>query len=119
MRLIQKGGAVTTLPIRPLLKSYRGPNQILRRRANESNLLAHKITRYLNERILMDPREMQQHFFDDIAEAFGCSADVVRAAIPEGGYSCISLRVSEGDRDAIRADMGLLKTKAAKQATGR
>lgn len=110
---------MTTLPIRPQLKFYRGPNLVQRRRINEANLLAHKIARYLNERILADPREMQQHYFDDVAEAFGCSADVVRAAIPEGGYSCVSMRVSDGDREAIRAELGLIKSKAPKQATGR
>ncbi len=116
---MQKGEAVTTLPIRPLLKTYRGPNLALRRKINESNLLAHRIARHLNEKILSDPQEMQQHFFEDVAAAFGCSPEVVRAAIPAGGHYSINLRVSDADRQALRADLGMVKPNSLKQAASR
>ncbi len=62
---------------------------------------------------------MQQHFFEDVAAAFGCSPDVVRAAIPAGGHYSINLRVSDADREALRADLGVIKSSSLKQALGR
>lgn len=110
---------MTTLPIRPQLKSYRGPDQLMRRRVSEANLLAQKISRHLNERILADPGDLQQHFFRDVAERFNCSEDAVRAAIPAGGYQSLNLRVTEMDRDAIRSELGLGKARVLIRVAGR
>jgi len=107
---------VTTFPIKPLMTHYRGPNAILRRKAADANLLAHKILRQLNENILADPAEMQQHSFQDIADALGCPVDAVRSAIPAGGHYGINLRVTERDREIVRAELGIRPAAAKKRA---
>lgn len=94
---------MSDLPIRPHLKSYRGANPEKARKTAQFNRDAQRVADYLNKQIADDPAENQQHFFAEIGLKLHVSDELVRSAIPFGGYNGITIRVTPVDRERLEA----------------
>lgn len=86
------------LPLRPRLNAYRGAKPNMQRKAAEENLVAHRVCNHLNRLIANDPAEVQQYIFAEIAIDLMLPVEVVRRAIPGGGYNGITVGVRSSDR---------------------
>lgn len=89
------------LPIKPNVKSYRGLKEKLHRRVEMRNRMAHRVIDHVNRLIANNPAEAQEYFFGTIAGDLGLTAEDVCAAITDGTYNGITLRVTEDDRRAL------------------
>lgn len=89
------------LPLVPHVSRYRGGKRDLQLKNAQANAVAQRVADHINRLIADDPHELQQYLFANIARDLGVSVDVVRAAISDGGYNGITIRVSADDRVAL------------------
>ena len=86
------------LPLTPRWNRYRGAKPNLKRRAVEENRIAQRVCDHVNRLIANDPEEIQQYIFGYVAIDLGLPVELVRRAIPGGGFNGITLRVRNEDR---------------------
>ncbi len=94
---------MTSLPITPRIKHYRGAKPHLAAKMNERNGLAHRVAEHMNRIIAGDPAEVQQLLFATIANDLGVSKEEVRSSVNEGGSNGVTLRVTPEQRALLAA----------------
>ena len=72
----------------------------------DTNRAMDRIVDYVNGLILADPNEMQTYHFAFIAIDLNCDVELVREALYDG-YNGLTVRVTDEDRDALRAHLSV------------
>lgn len=97
---------MSRLPLKAHHRSYRGGKRDKLQKMLDANRAMDRIADYVNRLILGDPNEMQTHHFAFIAINLKCDVELVREALYDG-YNGLIVRVTDEDRDALRAHLGV------------
>lgn len=93
---------MATLPFTGRLFHYSGKSLQKRDLAARNTAISARIARYANEQVANDPDELQQILFGYIVNQLGCSLDLVRQTLSDGGSNGITFRVTTEDRQRLQ-----------------
>ena len=89
---------MSTLPLRPHLKVYRGPNACTRQKVDAHNVLVQRIADHVNALAANDPRPIQNYTFATIAADLGLTKIQVRSAVLGGVANGLMFSVTSAQR---------------------
>jgi hypothetical protein len=93
---------MATLPFTGRLFRYSGRNEQKRDLAARKTAMSARIARRANEMVANDPDELQQILFGELVNELGCSLELVRQTLSDGGSNGITFRVRPGDRERLQ-----------------